>query len=71
MPDISKCSNEDCKKKWFCFRYTAAPSMRQSYAAFDHNDCNYQIKHDCIHCGGRNTHKMSCPTIKSTIFATN
>lgn len=35
MPDITMCCNLDCKIKATCFRYTAPPSMWQSYSKFD------------------------------------
>ena len=31
MPDITKCSGEDCPKKQSCYRYTAKASDYQSY----------------------------------------
>ena len=34
MPDISMCLNNTCPSRFKCYRYQAAPSMRQSYAAF-------------------------------------
>jgi hypothetical protein len=38
MPDISMCQNKLCPKKAECYRYTAKPSMRQSYCAFEYKD---------------------------------
>jgi len=35
MPDITKCTNEDCISNTTCFRYTSNPSpFNQSYARF-------------------------------------
>lgn len=44
MPDISMCRNRECKVREFCYRYTAKPSDRQSYAVFEPNKegkCEY------------------------------
>lgn len=43
MPDISKCSGEDCEVRDTCYRFTSKPSeYRQSYftiAPFIVNNC--------------------------------
>ena len=42
--DITKCSNEDCKQKEECYRYTANEGMLQSYFSEDVRDgdnCEY------------------------------
>ena len=31
MPDITMCKGEDCTQSYKCYRYTAEPSMMQSY----------------------------------------
>ena len=31
MPDISKCSGDECKKKEYCYRYTSKADYMQSY----------------------------------------
>jgi len=31
MPDITMCKNDQCPLKDKCYRFTAKPSMRQSY----------------------------------------
>lgn len=33
MPDISMCQNEKCPSRTRCHRFTAKPSIRQSYFA--------------------------------------
>lgn len=33
MPDITLCHGGDCPQKEQCYRFTASPSMRQSYFA--------------------------------------
>ena len=36
MPDITLCTNDDCPKKWNCYRYLCvSESPRQSYALFE------------------------------------
>ncbi|MFA5379359.1 MAG: hypothetical protein WC455_26620 [Dehalococcoidia bacterium] len=35
MPDITMCTNEDCKVKLSCYRYMAVPAPAQSYARFE------------------------------------
>lgn len=40
MPDISKCSNEECKQKDKCYRYTCEADEYQTYAEFSgKEDC--------------------------------
>lgn len=34
MPDITMCQNAACPKAGICYRFTAKPSERQSYAVF-------------------------------------
>lgn len=47
MPDITKCSNNDCPLRHSCYRYQASDSQRQSYAKFEFTinagkySCNY------------------------------
>lgn len=35
MPDITKCTNEECPLKETCYRYTVEPDEYQSYAKFE------------------------------------
>jgi hypothetical protein len=34
MPDITMCESKSCPKRKQCYRSTAKPSLRQSYADF-------------------------------------
>jgi len=34
MPDIAMCNNKTCPASSYCYRFTATPSMRQSYMHF-------------------------------------
>lgn len=44
-PDIAMCSNEECDRKDTCYRFTAVPNpYRQSYAMFNHEDCDNYIE---------------------------
>lgn len=38
MPDISMCLNEDCPRKYGCYRYCAIPSPYQSVCRFEPRD---------------------------------
>lgn len=42
--DRTKCTNENCKIKNDCLRFTAPPKHHQSYAIFDEKDCVFFIK---------------------------
>jgi hypothetical protein len=43
MPDISMCTNDKCKLKEECYRFTATPDeYRQSYSPFDCKDTKGQ-----------------------------
>lgn len=49
MPDISKCSNEDCPLKESCYRYKVKPNpFRQAYTTYEPNKdgktCNHFIE---------------------------
>ena len=44
MPDISMCQNDKCTKKDTCYRYTAKPSVLQSYAGFNQESCEFYIE---------------------------
>lgn len=35
MADITKCEGKWCEERMQCYRYTALPGMRQSWAAFE------------------------------------
>ena len=37
MPDITMCTNTTCERRQSCYRFTAEPSVRQSYAEFQCN----------------------------------
>ncbi len=44
MPDISMCQNDNCPKRADCYRFTAKPGERQSYANFqpdEKGECEY------------------------------
>jgi len=47
MPDLTLCTNSDCKFTEFCFRYKATPSEHvQSYCRFEPQDdhCEFFIQ---------------------------
>jgi len=47
MPDISMCSNKECKDKEKCYRYMAEPSHWQSYMrpkAVSKDTCEHFVK---------------------------
>lgn len=50
MPDISMCHNEECRKRFHCYRYLAKPDEWQSYSSFvsdsDTKRCEYYIHTD-------------------------
>ena len=41
MPDIAMCQNEKCSRRKDCYRYTANPSVYQTYSDFNEKDCKY------------------------------
>ena len=43
MANLCKCTNEKCKDKLLCKRYTCIPSEYQYYWDFNENDCDYFI----------------------------
>lgn len=46
MPDITMCKGEGCEAKNTCHRFTAIPSMRQSYfmgSPIENGRCDYYI----------------------------
>ena len=46
MPDLTLCTNSDCKLTEFCFRYKAKPSEHsQSYCRFEpgNDNCDFFI----------------------------
>ena len=46
MPDITKCKGEGCEAKNTCYRFTATPSMRQSYfteSPIKDSGCEYYL----------------------------
>ena len=49
MPDITKCRGEGCEAKNTCYRFTATPSMRQSYFTESpdlNGGCEYYINNN-------------------------
>jgi len=49
MPDITMCKGKDCEAKVTCYRFTATPSMRQSYfkvSPHENGGCEYYINHN-------------------------
>ena len=49
MPDITMCKGKDCEAKVTCYRFTATPSMRQSYfkgSPIENGGCEYYINHN-------------------------
>jgi len=49
MPDITMCKGKDCEAKVTCYRFTATPSMRQSYfkvSPHENGGCKYYINHN-------------------------
>lgn len=49
MPDITMCKGEGCEAKFTCYRFTAKPSMRQSYfmeSPIKDGGCEYYINHN-------------------------
>lgn len=43
--DITKCTNEECRSKNSCYRYTCKPNKyRQSYSLFSESECECFIK---------------------------
>jgi len=75
MADISKCNNQQCPSKDYCYRFTATPSkFMQSYADFSPEDDETSCSHfwpnnKCKYCNQENgVHKMGCETRKITII---
>jgi hypothetical protein len=74
MSDITMCSGEGCKKREFCWRFTAIPKKdRQSY--FDpppinsKGECDEYWENKCPYCGQfAGIHKLSCKSGKRTVF---
>jgi hypothetical protein len=51
MPDIAMCKNYLCPLSEKCYRFTARPSMMQSYALFEPEDdgtCLYYMKNNDV-----------------------
>ena len=46
MPDISMCRQNKCDKKDTCYRYTTKPSAWQTFAEFNHKNCEYYWRDD-------------------------
>jgi hypothetical protein len=46
MADITKCTNEQCKEKQDCKRFTAKDSYMQSYCKFEPENgvCDFKIQ---------------------------
>jgi hypothetical protein len=71
MADISKCSDQHCPSKDYCYRFTAPSSpIRQSYGVFNRESDAYNCdmfwnNGICKYCKlADGKHKMSCPTQK-------
>lgn len=48
MADITMCKGEGCELKYTCYRYTAKPSIRQSYFVITPIKKHYQfVKEGC------------------------
>lgn len=74
MSDISKCEDNLCPSKEYCYRFTApADEIRQSYGQFNreldaYNCSMFWNNGKCKYCGLENgAHKMSCSTQKIQI----
>jgi hypothetical protein len=47
MADISMCLNDDCPKKWECYRYTATPSgVWQPFINPKHEGCEHFLQNN-------------------------
>lgn len=66
MADITKCTNTECKLKYFCKRHNANSSEHwQSWSDLSDFDksgkkCGNRIPDECPVCGGKVVHKLSC-----------
>lgn len=74
MSDITKCVDNLCPSKEYCYRFTApADEIRQSYGQFNreldaYNCSMFWDNGKCKYCGLENSeHKMSCSTQKIQI----
>lgn len=75
MADISKCNDQHCPSKQYCYRFTAPNSeFRQSWGNFNREDdadnCDmFWPNNKCKYCNQENgVHKMGCETRKITII---
>jgi hypothetical protein len=75
MADISKCNDQHCPSKDYCYRFTAPTSdFRQSWGVFNREDdadnCDmFWSNNKCKYCNQTNgVHKMGCETRKITII---
>ena len=50
MPDISMCKTVECPRRKACYRYVAAPALRQSYTRFDPHSETNPCKHHMVVC---------------------
>jgi hypothetical protein len=71
MADISKCNDNLCPSKDYCYRFTAKSStFWQTWGSFnreeDAENCDmFWANGKCRHCNLENdNHRMSCPTCK-------
>lgn len=70
MSDIAKCADDKCPSKDFCHRFTAPDSeFSQAYGQFEREEDAYNCdmfwdNGICKYCHQKNSHKMSCPTLK-------
>ena len=44
MPDISMCSNMECKRRKECYRAQAVPSLQQSYNEYKGDGCFVKVR---------------------------
>lgn len=75
MADISKCNDQHCPSKEYCYRFTAPTSeFRQAWGNFNREDDAYNCimfwpNNKCKYCNQENgVHKMGCQTRKITII---
>lgn len=70
MSDVAKCADDKCPSKDFCYRFTAPESkFYQTYGQFEREEDAYNCdmfwdNGICKYCHQKNSHKMSCPTLK-------
>jgi hypothetical protein len=73
MSDIAKCADDKCPSKDFCYRFTAPESeVLKAYGQFEREEdaynCNMFWNNGiCKYCNQKDSHKMSCPTLKTQV----